>query len=960
MAVRVYQGYKKYTEIELKQLLESNENTNTLTDAEKSFLEDLIAQGGTGVTSFNGRGGAVVPQAGDYTKALVGLANVDNTSDLNKPISTATQNALNTKAASTDLTTAIGNLNKSSVGLANVDNTSDIAKPISTATQTALNLKANITDVNSQISGLTKAAVGLGNVDNTSDAAKPISTATQTALNTKAARQTISNAGIFTRPSITVTSEGTISLVSQNSSSGALRLDGLKLMEQLQGRMAAGLETIIAGFGDSTTLGVGVAAVDNDLDSEPRAIPVLIGHPSFPQYSQIPDPAYLGHGDAHPYLNTYPEYLQRVLQAKFGTHVKTKNCGYAGQSMANGWARTFLGRAVLDIYNTGANANNLKAIIFNFGLNDMLPNTNQADNYITEMNLIIIQCLDLGILPIFLGADRIFRNQGGNNTGTGVSYDGSYYAHELKGRARDLCAAYNVPFLDMEALQDHWLMTNEDGATLARVQNGGVHYNRIGYAYKASLVARLLIPNLATHTQNVTDIDAKSAVTNYSIGYASETQGNTFLLPDTSTQTGVTEAELTWDTTVSRHINFINFPASAYTGGQALNDIWLWNDRPSTLFLLNFGTTVTNTFNPTTDIYPLVQVFANHDYVNPINTRQRVGASGSTARLRESCDRFQRIITLPMGLIRIRLIAPATPQTFFYNPHYQINSLYPRPTRRLTSGGASAQMGIQTNAIAGAEGVYIDYTTGSVTNGAAWLEERPDLFNMVNASTEGDEVHLRIKTKPNFPIGYAVPLTCGRFKQNNSSLAPNQNGYGAALLRKNATDVELIDFATGGLTEYSLLVGALPSLAVDGSIDCTVIIRRTAPNVLSRQQFISVCAGDSTTPITLNTTPAWSANTVLAAGSVIHQAAPVGGALTRYWTPAGLTTGATWDVTEAARFTSLGAAPSVMTFERMPSANNRFMCWDGLTGGLVAPAPAANTTVRVGYDILTVNHKTAL
>ena len=52
---------------------------------------------GGGVASFNGRKGNVVPANGDYTKAQVGLGNVDNTSDANKPISNATQAALNDK-----------------------------------------------------------------------------------------------------------------------------------------------------------------------------------------------------------------------------------------------------------------------------------------------------------------------------------------------------------------------------------------------------------------------------------------------------------------------------------------------------------------------------------------------------------------------------------------------------------------------------------------------------------------------------------------------------------------------------------------------------------------------------------------------------------------------------------------------------------------------------------------------
>lgn len=85
-------------------------------------------------------------------------------------------------------------LTKSDVGLANVDNTSDAAKPVSTAQQTALDLKANLASptFTGTVSGITKSMVGLGSVDNTSDAAKPVSTATQTALNAKADATTVS------------------------------------------------------------------------------------------------------------------------------------------------------------------------------------------------------------------------------------------------------------------------------------------------------------------------------------------------------------------------------------------------------------------------------------------------------------------------------------------------------------------------------------------------------------------------------------------------------------------------------------------------------------------------------------------------------------------------------------------------------------------------------------------------
>ncbi len=144
-------------------------------------------------------------------KASVGLTNADDTSDANKPISTATQTALNGKEGTiTPGTTAQyyrgdkswQTLNSAAVGLGNADNTSDVNKPVSTATQAALDGKeATITagttgqywrgDKSWQT--LNSAAVGLGNADNTSDVNKPISIATQTALNLKI--DTVANAG---------------------------------------------------------------------------------------------------------------------------------------------------------------------------------------------------------------------------------------------------------------------------------------------------------------------------------------------------------------------------------------------------------------------------------------------------------------------------------------------------------------------------------------------------------------------------------------------------------------------------------------------------------------------------------------------------------------------------------------------------------------------------------------------
>lgn len=127
-----------------------------------------IASSTGAVTSVNGETGAVMIDKGD-----VGLGSVDNTSDAAKPISTATQTALDGKAALAHTHTP------AQVGLGNVDNTSDAAKPLSTAATAALAGKSDVGHTH------TPAQVGLGNVNNTSDANKPVSSATQTALNAK-------------------------------------------------------------------------------------------------------------------------------------------------------------------------------------------------------------------------------------------------------------------------------------------------------------------------------------------------------------------------------------------------------------------------------------------------------------------------------------------------------------------------------------------------------------------------------------------------------------------------------------------------------------------------------------------------------------------------------------------------------------------------------------------------------
>lgn len=157
----------KVDKVEGKQL-----STNDYTTAEKNKVAESINESTTNTlinTAIN-----------NLTKTSVGLSNVDNTSDANKPISTATQNALNNKV---DIVA-----NKSLVA------NSEITKLVGLKTQTALDTsisdaKKSGTDAQTTINNhikdtsnphnVTKDQVGLSNVDNTADINKEVKTATQ-------------------------------------------------------------------------------------------------------------------------------------------------------------------------------------------------------------------------------------------------------------------------------------------------------------------------------------------------------------------------------------------------------------------------------------------------------------------------------------------------------------------------------------------------------------------------------------------------------------------------------------------------------------------------------------------------------------------------------------------------------------------------------------------------------------
>jgi hypothetical protein len=211
------------------------------------------------------------------SKSMVGLGNVDNTSDANKPVSTATQTALDAKISSSNAAstyaplasptftgtvvlpsdTSVGTVSSTELGYVDgvtssiqtqlngkqaiVANVSDVeigyldgvtsaiqtqldAKSTASKTETLTNKTLTSPVINTP-TGITKTDVGLANVDNTSDANKPVSTATQTALALKANLAGPTFTGTLSAADLTISGNLTVNGTTTNLNSTNLVIE---------------------------------------------------------------------------------------------------------------------------------------------------------------------------------------------------------------------------------------------------------------------------------------------------------------------------------------------------------------------------------------------------------------------------------------------------------------------------------------------------------------------------------------------------------------------------------------------------------------------------------------------------------------------------------------------------------------------------------------------------------------
>lgn len=122
----------------------TNEVNNNARDNQLKSSIDAISKVSTVVSS--GPAAEALTKANQALGGLASLSSPDSayTIDQDNVINLISDLSLKANIESPTFTGTVAGITKSMVGLSNVDNTTDANKPVSTATQTALDLKANI------------------------------------------------------------------------------------------------------------------------------------------------------------------------------------------------------------------------------------------------------------------------------------------------------------------------------------------------------------------------------------------------------------------------------------------------------------------------------------------------------------------------------------------------------------------------------------------------------------------------------------------------------------------------------------------------------------------------------------------------------------------------------------------------------------------------------------------------
>lgn len=370
--------------------------------------------------------------------------------------------------------------------------------------------------------------------------------------------------------------------------------------EQMVARMNDGETVRIAAYGDSTTDGNNTTGwTANPTDGSGNAIGLA----------------------AHTPPNAWPAIAQSALRRMFGNNnISVWNAGYGGKAIVDGWALDNFLPAIIN--NPGYGIPH--AVVLNFGINDARRAGYTPALFRTRLRALFALIGATGAFPIIMTPDATSADDDAN----GAVLSGLIEVY--KSVARE----FGVKLIDSHQAQlDLWSARGDTHRWVAE-QADGIHGDDNLHSLKGAYIAASLFPNtLWLDESPVADVAPWSKYAN--------TGGLTYTRGSVTNKFGAS----------------MNVAAGAYTPGQSLQKLWVWNtatDRD------------VHWCSVDGDGYYSPRPLANapqigvYDYLGKINTTHASPSAGWVAPAggRRASEAPGRIKRLPVGLTRLLFNAP--------------------------------------------------------------------------------------------------------------------------------------------------------------------------------------------------------------------------------------------------------------------------------------------------------------
>lgn len=290
--------------------------------------------------------------------------------------------------------------------------------------------------------------------------------------------------------------------------------------EQMVARMSDGETVRIAAYGDSTTDGTNTTDwAANPVDGSGNAIGSA----------------------AHTPPNAWPAIAQSVLRQMFNNNsISVWNAGYAGRAIVDGWAISNFQQAI--ILNPAYGVPD--AVVLNFGINDIRRAVYSPALFRSRLRALFALIGIVGSFPIVMTPDATSADDDAN---------GSALAGVIEVY-RAIAAEFGVKVIESNQGQLDLWAARGDGYRWVAEQDDGIHGDDNLHSHKGAYFAASVFPNtLWMDSRAVYDVAPWSKFCNV--------RGLAFTRGSVANKFGAS----------------MNVTAGAYTTGQSLLKLWIWN-----------------------------------------------------------------------------------------------------------------------------------------------------------------------------------------------------------------------------------------------------------------------------------------------------------------------------------------------------------------------------------------------